>query len=735
MKGASVSVAPKTCVAPDKYHTTWVVARVILSAAFIAAMLARFAVPVLTSPWMSRAAHVSESPSGGIMGIGEITMLTFTLLTTSTTLGLAFWRYPKLVPFTLTLSAIFGLGCQVAYLVRFKQVSIMYTMSIFVVQLMLTFVVNAADVLADLVVGKSNAVKVWTARVMMACGDNSNDQLQHLKKIKAHRGLELAVELREWRSAAFEKYNHNQQNVSEVILIQTLMRDLSEEHPVYHELTTNTDYEGSNGQTPLGKALASAKRAHANYDKIIDVAEAQVIEEGYFATLVNEAYPPFKVPAEMQEMLNEINDKLKSLVGLSAIQLDQNIKDKEALEVIIEDMRTEHESRDFSAKQEFLRSSKDPVLREKGKSIARHLQFRRDAAQAEGMQKDPKAEKRKKRQPEFSAPQDMRALQWLCAHAVKHASGITTEHINEFRSMRMSPTDTPTHAVAKATLLADIIAESGVGHAFNYEFELTNLITNGDLKGGAFFTNALHEKIENQVLNDIKNKGWVSPTDNHHIRQLWTSNAEACYNQTVGRPNSKLMKAITYDHNHRDITNVHGEGYYKAIDNKKAASARQEPPEKEGPGRAPAPQNTRQNTQVGDTFYCLLHGNNSDHETNHCAHLIEYAKQKNAEWRKNGAGRVGAVTPAPGTDPTLKGSRQDARYNRQDSAPSRHQSADPRQADNIICPICSDLVGRNFYHGSGTCYMDPKVVAPDWFNPQDEQRRTILNKPSAGKRC
>ena len=231
--------------------------------------------------------------------------------------------------------------------------------------------------------------------------------------------------------------------------------------------------------------------------------------------------------------------------------------------VLVQEMRTKHESRSVSDMQEWMRSHKDPEIRAKGESVARKLQWDKEVADEASLQTDAKEEKREMRQAEFRSLNDMRALTWLCAHAVRYASGITSEHINEFCSMRMLEGETPKNAAAKAQKLADIISESGVAHEFNYEYELTNLLTNPDLKGGAFFTNAIFNKIEVHVRTEIRANKWVRPTHNEHIRLLWVSMAEEYFNETIGRETNKLMIQM----NHDLITKRPGTRAAKAVTN------------------------------------------------------------------------------------------------------------------------------------------------------------------------
>jgi hypothetical protein len=94
--------------------------------------------------------------------------------------------------------------------------------------------------------------------------------------------------------------------------------------------------------------------------------------------------------------------------------------------------------------------------------------------------------------------------------------------------------ETPIQAANSAIRLAHIIYKAGV-NGFNPTHELRELLTTADLKGGAFFTNTLHEYIRTTVEWKMDKKGIRSGGDPEGEWNTWIEVAEEKFKLIRGR--------------------------------------------------------------------------------------------------------------------------------------------------------------------------------------------------------
>jgi hypothetical protein len=279
--------------------------------------------------------------------------------------------------------------------------------------------------------------------------------------------------------------------------------------------------------------------------------------------------------------------------------------------------------------------------------------------------------------------------------------------------------ETPIQAANSAIRLAHIIYKAGV-NGFNPTHELRELLTTADLKGGAFFTNTLHEYIRTTVEWKMDKKGIRSGGDPEGEWNTWIEVAEEKFKLIRGR-GDEVDRRIHEELKNRKALNPNGGGVYQP--NIEGMPAPAPAPRPNPPPNPPRPRDDKDHKDnKDDKYYCKLHGRNSTHTTGDCKVLKKGLESANPE-----VIRALTTTLAPGTDLTSKGQRPNANYNGNRDGGDAHDRGNGDRRDLAKCQRCSNAAGRSIWHNQSKCYLEPGVEVPDWFNPMEEGRRKIVN--------
>jgi hypothetical protein len=262
---------------------------------------------------------------------------------------------------------------------------------------------------------------------------------------------------------------------------------------------------------------------------------------------------------------------------------------------------------------------------------------------------------------QFRTVDDMKGLSWLTYQALQLAGGITQQSVIEFKSQRMGPDENPLQAATRAIRMAKVIHDSGYD-GFDFDYELHDLFTNEDLKGGAFFSPSLYKSIQKLVKMHLALKAQNSKVDYVAEREVWIRVAQEEFVEIRGR-DSTLDRAIQNEvRNRHKVDGTHG------VYQPKGKS-------QHSLGNEPKP-NPNQSNQAGNNTSaklddkgkgkaqskgCLIHGSNSKHSTDDCreVHKLRDQLRKEGASKDNNAGfdgsRVNTVIQGAGTDLKAKG--------------------------------------------------------------------------------
>jgi archaellum component FlaC len=566
----------------------------------------------------------------------------------------------------------------------------------------------------------------WPRRpfvVLMAGGEKLNE-VQHVRLIRATSGLALAEDLDAWVQSAFQMLSNDRGNMHEALLIQALKRDFGVTHPLHNLMITPVYDSRLHGLTPEQYGTQLCVLEAEFHTKNMQAMDRQQINESPYAKQLNALYPAY-APKPRDVTRRRMLAAILTDQSTSALEYIQTQGHLAALESRMEAERTEHENRDLEQKYSWLHSQDE--FRPRLKDIESALQFSEKLRSVAGISSKPDGGKTgipiDFRRIQYKTPEDMKGISWITAYALYRAGGITIDTVNQFRSERMGPGESPAQAAARATRLAQIIHNSGV-RGFDMDHELRELFTNPDLKGGAFFTKALHDYIIHLVqgrMDAFEREGKV--LDAKGERDLWSRTAEEQFSQIRGKGFGK-DKEIQYECNNRASINPDGLGYFQPRDAK--LSRAKNPPAAANVNTSKPASDKHTNLNKGKLF-CSHHQWNDTHTTGECKYLARVA----LEGQQSGKSFKKALTttPAAGTDLTTKGSRPNAKYSVAGSGPKpAHTSYGQAKQEAAKCMRCTELCGRPVWHAPDRCFMEPNTPVEEWFNPPDEVRRRVVER-------
>jgi len=455
------------------------------------------------------------------------------------------------------------------------------------------------------------------------------------------------------------------------------------------------------------------------------------MNESEYARSVDELYPEYQPDGDLLSQITMCREMLSdpSLAVAEFVQTDKDLND---LLKEVAKQRAQHEQRDLQSKfvwlsqKEEYRSSLDAI------EVAARFKTRLRDLTGGSSRNDSRPRIAHADRLQFKCPDDMRGIAWLVSYLVLKAGGITVETIQDFRSLRMGPKETPTQAAARAIRLALIIYDSGQ-RSFNPDHELRELFTTPDLKGGAFFTNTLFKHIEPMVLHQLESERVDGLTDPVRERDIWIEKAESRYKAIHGS-GSQMDKEMARDHASRIDTNRQGMGVYKPMDRSKGKDSSNHAGGSESHGKSNADKASKDKSNDkgkgkgkgrADEPMCIFHPESQTHTTSECAQVRKLVDQHHAGDKPK---RVATTTPAPGTDPTAKGSRPNAKYSQAGGSQGAAPTGGYSRPEAVVCKRCTDLVGRTVRHRADKCFMDPKVAIEEWFNPSDAARRKVVEE-------
>ncbi len=323
---------------------------------------------------------------------------------------------------------------------------------------------------------------------------------------------------------------------------------------------------------------------------------------------------------------------------------------------------------------------------------------------------------------QFRVVGDMKALGWLAHKCLEMAGGITIISVEILRSQRMKVGETPLQAYTRMRLMATIIHDFKF-QGFLLEHELTMLLTVKELRGGAFFTNTLHELAHNDVSNGISmaehNKG--SPLTVFEELDIWVTLTQKKYMHLHSRDPEALRK-VHHEAANRSA-NDGSMGVYKP--NLTEAQAWNPP---KAPAATPAAAAPKAKAKTGG---CHIHGPGAGHTTEQCQAFKNIIEERANALLAAGARTPRALTtlPAPGADPNAKGVHPGRPYaaNQAPAQPSR-ADANAGPPNYPRCERCFRVTNRDYFHRPENCQLDPKTRIIAGFNVPDKPRRDIINE-------
>jgi len=547
--------------------------------------------------------------------------------------------------------------------------------------------------------------------VMMA-----NDQATYVRKITAKAGLALAKQLEEWRHCALKRLNENMGTVTQAMLVADFIRDLGTDHPLYTWITDPHADKELYGRSAQEVATTMCNIGDEEFVKRIKSLGEEDVLSTEFAIEINDAYPAYMLSSDDEESRRELM-QIIARDDIGVADWRQAGSDLRVLEEEIARKREIHENRTLVQKCRFL--SSDPKTAKLMEEIKESVKL------ADTMRRSTESQYRATKLPipherqQFRTVDCMTGLTWLTRYALYRGGGMSAETLTEFRSQRMQADETPSAAVNRVYNMADVLMRTGI-RGLAVDYELNELITNPNLKGGAFFTNTLHRIVFPMVRSQLAAERIDALNDPKAYRAVYTHWANEIYMDIHGSRSADDL-AICAELKDRRSLNPNGTGVYDLGKGKQGATDGASGSGAKTPQKGAQQKAQEKHPDQGDfKHYCAYHKGNNTHGTDACYKIKQLVEQEEAGGE---ARRAMTTTSAPGQNPTDKGTRPNTRYAR-----GSDQSNDPSRQSPVRCDVCTKVVGKAITHRPDQCFLDPEVPVEEWFNPYDEGRRAIINK-------